>query len=47
MKKIGKEDEYIDLIQWIIVRPFTFERFLKASWDNQPVIFVNSEKKTN
>ena len=45
LKKVGLEDDYIDLVQWIILRPFSFKRFLKASWDNQPMVFADEKKK--
>ena len=46
LKKKKLEDDYIDLVQWIIMRPFTFQRFLKASWDNQPILFVDGKRKS-
>ena len=46
MKKIGQEDEYLNLIQWYILRPFSLRSFLKASWDNQPILFVDGKRKS-
>ena len=46
LKEKGLDDEYLNLVQWIILRPFSFKRFLKASWDNQPILFVDGKRKS-